>query len=179
MRMYFIALVLPEELNIQVKAMKEYMREMYGCKVALRSPAHITLIPPFWMDESLQEMLSASLDEVAERFGDFSIEQNGFSCFSQKTIFIASAPNDSLSRLHKNVNDFFREQAAFPMKFDDRPFHPHVTIATRDLTKKAYQEAWAHFKNKKFTKTWSCTGLSLLQLGDNGWRIIHNSPFHS
>lgn len=178
MRMYFIALLLPGELNRQVIAMKEYMRERYGCKVASRSPAHLTLVPPFWMVETLKESLIEKLEELAKQLRPFDIEHDGFSSFPQRTIFIASKPNSTLDKLHTQVKDFFRAYPDFPMKFDDRPYHPHVTIATRDLTRKAYQEAWAHFKNKNFPKTWTCSALSLLELSETGWKVVSTAGFN-
>ena len=51
MRMYFIAIVLPDELNKKVLKWKNFMHDKFGCKVGLKSPAHITFIPPFWMHE--------------------------------------------------------------------------------------------------------------------------------
>ena len=49
MNMYFIALVASDEINQQVLKWKLMMKEKYKCEVALKSPAHITLIPPVWM----------------------------------------------------------------------------------------------------------------------------------
>ena len=56
-KMYFIGIAAPAEVNEQVLQWKHYMRDHYGCTVALRSPAHITLIPPFWMEEVLEKEL--------------------------------------------------------------------------------------------------------------------------
>ena len=49
MNMYFIALVAPEEINTPILKWKTWFRDNFGCTVALKSPAHITLIPPFRM----------------------------------------------------------------------------------------------------------------------------------
>lgn len=179
MRMYFIALVVPEELNRLVLVFKEYMREHYGCKAALRSPAHITIIPPFWMDEELEVHLAEKINEVAKDLDPFFLQHNGFSSFPSKTIFIGVKSNALLDQLHKEVNSFFRSHPDFRMKFDDRPFHPHVTVATRDLTKRSYQEAWQYFKEKKFQKEWMCSSISLLALSETGWETLHVSQFGS
>ncbi len=57
MEMYFIALVAPEDINQQLLKWKIWMLEKYQCEAALRSPAHITLIPPFWMKPELEKDL--------------------------------------------------------------------------------------------------------------------------
>ena len=68
MNMYFIALVAPEDINKQVLKWKHWMKERYRCEVALRSPAHITLVPPFWMKPDLENKLARSIT-------DFSLHQ--------------------------------------------------------------------------------------------------------
>ncbi|MGZ3924768.1 MAG: hypothetical protein ACXVBJ_13435, partial [Flavisolibacter sp.] len=57
MQMYFIAIVLPPRLNEKVLKYKTMMLEKYNCKVGLKSPAHITLVPPFWMEEEKEGRL--------------------------------------------------------------------------------------------------------------------------
>ena len=55
--MYFIALVLPTEINDEILKWKLFMKDHFNCLVALRSPAHITLVPPFWMNDDLENKL--------------------------------------------------------------------------------------------------------------------------
>ena len=47
MQMYFNALVLPEQLDKKILTYKSWMADKYNCKVGLKSPAHITIVPPF------------------------------------------------------------------------------------------------------------------------------------
>ena len=86
--MYFIALVLPEELNQKVLQWKNLMHDRYNCKVGLKSPAHITLVPPFWMDEGKETSLLADIDSIATTISSFIIKTKNFSAFQPRTIFI-------------------------------------------------------------------------------------------
>ncbi|HEY6506286.1 MAG TPA: hypothetical protein VIZ28_20055, partial [Chitinophagaceae bacterium] len=45
-KMYYVALLCSPETDGKVQQFKYWMRERFGCTAALRSPAHITLIPP-------------------------------------------------------------------------------------------------------------------------------------
>ncbi len=54
MNMYFTAIVLPRELNEQILQYKNFMHEKFGCRVGLNSPAHITILSPFWMNEIVE-----------------------------------------------------------------------------------------------------------------------------
>src|SRR5690348_14063749 len=150
MQMYFIAIVLPQHLNEKVLKYKEMMLEKYNCKVALKSPAHITLVPPFWMEEENEQQLIEDITLVSNRFPSFAISTNNFSAFRPKTIFIATASNEQLNEIKKAADDFFKDNSLYNIKIDTRPFHPHITIATRDLFKKSFYEIWPWFEEKKF-----------------------------
>ena len=64
--MYFMAIVAPEEVNGTILKWKELIKERFGCVVALRSPAHITLIPPFWLDEKKEHQLKDGIGEFSQ-----------------------------------------------------------------------------------------------------------------
>ena len=63
------------------------------------------------------------------------------------------------------------------MKIESRHFHPHITIATRDLHKKTFYEAWQLFETKEFTEEWMATGMSVLRHNKSNWNVIHTSGF--
>lgn len=174
--MYFIALVLPPELNEKVLGFKNYMREHFHCKVALKSPAHITLVPPFWMEAEQEEQLIADLDRFSIQ-EPFTLRSNDFSAFKPRTIFVALHPSAALEQLKKSCDDFFASREIYKMKIDTRPFHPHITVATRDLTKKDFHVAWPHFKQKTFSAEWQAEGISLLKHNKKNWDVIHTSQF--
>jgi len=178
MEMYFIALVAPEDINTQILKWKHLMQERFECNVALRSPAHITLVPPFWMDFRLENELTESLDHLSSNQKNFTIRLKDFSCFRPRVIFVASEKNVNLEELQKNAWDFLLSQSKFPLKAQSRAFHPHVSIASRDLHKKTFQEAWAIFENKKYEATWIVKNISLLKHNKKNWDVIHTSQLN-
>lgn len=175
--MYFIAVVAPEEINREVLKWKGMMKERFGCKVALRSPAHITLIPPFWMKEELENELINSLDAFSKEETGFIITLQNFRHFRPKVIFIDVVKNERMDLLQQNMQGHLISTKKFPIEKEERPFHPHVTIATRDLHKKAFYEAWEYFKNKNYDAEWICKGLSLLRHNKKNWDVIFTSQF--
>ena len=177
MNMYFIAIVAPEEINQQVLKWKFFFKEPYECSVALKSPAHITIIPPFWMNEELENDLINSIHEFSIAKNKFEITLKDFAAFKPKVIFVDVAKNEVLNGLYQSFADFIFSQNKFPIKKDDWPFHPHVTLATRDLYKKAFQEAWEIFSTKKYEALWIVSGISLLRHNKKNWDIIYTSQF--
>ena len=145
--------------------------------VALKSPAHITLIPPCWMKEELETDLIDSIAAFSEAKNKFEINLKDFAAFKPKVIYVDVLKNEILNDLHESLNDFIDQQNKFPLKKDDRPFHPHLTLAARDLYKKAFYEAWETFSEKKYEATWLVNGISLLRHNKKNWDVIFTSQF--
>jgi 2'-5' RNA ligase len=175
--MYFIALICPEHINKQVLKWKLWMKERFGCEAALRSPAHITLVPPCWMNPGLEENLLNSLAAFALTQQRPIIQHSHFSHFKPRVIFVNIVQNTALEILQTRLFHFLLAGNIYPFKKDDRPFHPHITIATRDLHKKAFNEAWEHFKDKKYEVEWTAEGISLLRHNKKNWDVIATSQF--
>jgi 2'-5' RNA ligase len=175
-KMYFIAVVLPAHLNEKVLAWKHRMQETYGCNVGLKSPAHITIAPPFWMEEEKEPALTNDMLRLARDVPAFTLATDGFSAFRPRTIFVAVQESRALQALKKAADSFFRP-SDYKMKLENRPFHPHITIATRDLHKKDFAEAWPFFQQQEFRETFAATGLSLLKHNGRMWDVVFTAPF--
>lgn len=176
MTMYFIAIALPAHLDEKVKLLKQYMHDLYNCKVGLKSPAHITIVAPFWMEAEKESQLINDLDHLASSFQPFSLTTANFSCFKPKTIFIAVEPSECLNKVKYKADEHF-QQKDYNIKIESRPFHPHITIATRDLFRKDFANAWPFFERKEFKEEWNVQGLSLLRHNKKNWDVIHTSQF--
>jgi 2'-5' RNA ligase len=177
MRMYFIALVLPPDLNEEILSYKKLVLERFDCKVGLKSPAHITIVPPFWMEEDNEKQLLSDVELLSHNIAPFFIGTNNFSAFKPRTIFIDIQKNEALNQVKKISDDFFKQKPGYKIKIENRPFHPHITIATRDLHKKTFYEAWQLFGNKEFKKEWMAGGLSVLRHNKKDWDVIYTSAF--
>jgi 2'-5' RNA ligase len=153
---------------------KNWMKEQFGCVVALKSPAHITLIPPFWMEESVEVDLVNTISDFYPTINPISIQLNGFSHFGNRVLFIAVIANPDLDRLKNETQEFFNTHFSF-IKKDERPFHPHITIANRDVKPSAFINAWEHFSKASFHESFDCTSISLLKLKEGKWNVIAES----
>jgi len=175
--MYFIAIVLPPSLDQEIRKWKQYMKEHFNCEVALRSPAHITLVPPFWMNDELEDKLREAISLFAQRQTSFEISLKDFAAFKPRVIYVNVLPNPSLQDLHFQLQEFLVAKISFPIKKEERPFHPHVTIATRDLHKSSFYEAWEIFKDKKYEVTSIISSISLLRHNQKNWDVVFTSQF--
>jgi len=177
MNMYFVAVICPEDINQQVSKWKLWMKEHHSCEVALRSPAHITLMPPFWMEPGLEDELLNSLSGFSAKQQSFEVRLHNFSQFKPRVIFVDVVSNKQLNDLQSALFTYLLSEGRYPLKKEDRTFHPHVTIATRDLYKKSFYEAWDHFKDKKYDAEWTIKSISLLRHNKKNWDVIATSQF--
>ena len=177
MDMYFIALVAPEKINADVLKWKTWFRDHYGCGVALKSPAHITLIPPFRMQEALEPALKNRLEVFAGLYENFEVTFCNFSHFKPRVIYVDVCKNEKLDILHREINEAISSENKYPVKKENRAFHPHITLATRDLKKSAFYDAWNFFAEKKYNAKWMVDSLSLLRHNKKNWDVIFTSRF--
>jgi 2'-5' RNA ligase len=174
--LFFIAIVAPDNINQQVLEWKHYMLQRFNCKVALKSPAHITLVPPFEMPDSVQPALQELLLSFADRQRNFSIHLKDFAAFKPRVIYAGVLPNTRLSELRTDLETILLQDNRFPIKKEDRPFHPHVTIANRDLTKDDFPLAWQHFQQLSYEVAFNADAISLLRHNNRAWEIAGTFP---
>ncbi|MBA3662853.1 MAG: 2'-5' RNA ligase family protein [Bacteroidetes bacterium] len=168
---YFIAIVLTGELFEKAEQLKHDLFFRYGLKGALRSPAHITLHRPFQWKEEKEAVLIDALSEF--KFGEqFSLELHNFNCFEPRVIYIDLHKNEQLFLLHKNLMHFACNRLKLYNEAEDlRGFHPHITIANRDLKKPLFYNLWEEFKSGQFSGTMNVNSIQLLKL-ETKWEVV-------
>jgi len=174
---YFIALVPPEPLLSAIYRIKEDIAERYHTKGALRSPAHITLHMPFEYEQSKEQKLADCLGQFRFRQA-LDIELRNFNCFEPRVIFIDVAPDEALQALQKQLVQHVKTNLHLYNQDESlRGFHPHLTIAFRDLKKPAFYQAWEEFRQKTFEASFPCTELCLLRHDGAQWQVHQRFPF--
>lgn len=166
--LYFLALIPPEPIVTEVKQFKLHVQERYQSSRALRSPAHITLVPPFHADDSLAKQVIHTVETFALRCDPFGIQLDGFGCFTQNVIFVKPLESEQLSLLRGRLLS-----ALSPCGISASPkFHPHITIGFRDLTMSAFKRAWEDFATREYRRAFEVEAISLLLNGDDGWTVL-------
>ncbi len=174
--LYFVALVPDEPILSEVSELKQYCRDHFESGHALRSPAHLTLYPPFRANRESLEACSTALDHECQRTDPFEVQLQGFDCFKPRVIFVNPLLSNEMSELQARVASKFNDIIK-PSRIDQRPFHPHMTIAFRDLSKSNFHKAWAHFQHQDYWKSWTAQDLCILIHGDKGWSVLRRFPF--
>jgi len=168
--LFYIAVSCPPEIDEKIEGMKAYMEQEYGCKAARKSPAHLTIVPPFRAEDELEAKLSEFVTTFNVGMLPFEIKLKDYGQFAERVLFVdVDRPNESLAALEKETMIEFSEKfpaIIFGMKPD---FNPHVTIATRDIPEGTLENAKRYFEeNHPVDLSFEAKELSLFRL-ENGW----------
>ncbi|MDX5584359.1 MAG: 2'-5' RNA ligase family protein [Aureibaculum sp.] len=177
MSLYFIAIIPHLELKDQIQSLKEEMKERFHAKHAIKSPAHITLQMPFKRNKEDEHSIIERLQNFASNHNLINIELNGFGCFSPRVIFIKVKDHTSIVELHSNLKKVLIDELSFKENEISNKIHPHMTIATRDLTDKAFLKAWPEFEQRKFKASFTVKNLFLLKHNGKYWDIFKEFLF--
>lgn len=177
MNLYYIAILPTPEISEEILALKHIFKTEFGASHALKSPAHITIQMPFRRHCTFQNDLSVFLKEFSSQQHPFPIALDGFGHFNKKVIFVKVQDQPLLYNLKAKLSEGLRIGLNFQKNELNFKFHPHMTIATRDLTYDNFLMAWKIFENRKYTAYFEANALSLLKHNGKFWEIIENFAF--
>lgn len=174
---YFIAIVPPEPLLSEIQEIKLSIFETYQTKGALRSPGHITLHMPFSFESEKEENLIKALEDF-KFYKSFKIQLNHFACFAPRVVYIHVEEQALLNTLQKQLVQHVKQNLQlFNQSDDKRGFHPHVTVAFRDLKKQNFYAIWETYKTKDFKAEFLCDSFFLLKHLNQRWEVYKEFKF--
>ena len=163
-----IAIVLPEPLASFVREQQKFISETWGCRQALRTPPHITLIPPLKLTDKEILAVESIVYDMSQNHSVFILNINGFDAFKPRVVFIKPDLPEDLKLLQSNLEKGISKR--FPgLLENDRDFHPHITLAYRDVTPEKFKEIWKHFRRKEFNTSVKVDRIQILDHTKEGW----------
>jgi len=169
-KQYFLAVVPPPDVYEEALKLKNYFKEKYNSKASLNSPPHITLHMPFRWKEEKEDELIGKLNEFESGLSSFSINLSNFNSFPPRVIFIEVLKCEKLDELQSKLLKFCKKELnLFNSNYKDQPFHPHLTLAFRDLKKSIYPDAWEEFSKKTFEAEFIIDKFILLKHNGRVW----------
>ena len=175
--LYFIALIPHITLREEIRAVKERMKADYNAGHALKSPAHITLQIPFKRSSTEEGRMTEALRRFAATEKPFTVDLNGYGAFPPRVIFIKIVDPGPVQGVHSRLKKVLLEELYFGQDEVMKSVQPHITIATRDLTKAAFSEAWAEFEHEEFSASFEAGSIFLLKHNGRSWDIMEEFPF--
>jgi len=178
--LYFIAIIIEGTFGEEVTQIKQQFGLKYNSKHALRSPPHITLHMPFKWRIDRVDILSDILSVFAKSKKPFEMRVDGFGSFPPRVIYIGVEQSDPLNLLQLDLIKVARYRLKLVNNnYKDKAFHPHITVAFRDLSKKAYRSSWEEFNGKEINYRFRAERFSLLKHNGKSWDVYETFEFSS
>ena len=177
---YFIAFIPPAPVFEDAQALKEYFEKNFESKAALNSPPHITLHMPFRWKRKNEDELVSKLANWIRQFDPLKVCIDNFSSFPPRVIFLNVVRSEQLEALQKSIQRFCKTALKlFNANYREEPFHPHLTVAFRDLKKSAYAKAWEEFKTKEYKAEFVADKIAMLKHDGKRWNVFKEFTLES
>ncbi|TGE24546.1 2'-5' RNA ligase family protein [Hymenobacter aquaticus] len=169
--MFLVALLPPEPVFSEVWALKQEVHRLTGSRNAVKLPPHITLIPPLRRPEAFEAELRTALGEFARTQAPFTIGLRDFRWFDSRTLFVHVAPAEAVRAFHAALTAWCAEHLP-EVPRENRPFTPHMTLATRDLPASAVPGLKADFARRHYQATFEVRRLVLFRHDGQQWQNV-------
>lgn len=177
---YFIALIPPSPLKDEIQELKLEVKQKFNSSHSLNAPPHITLLSPFRLEDQNTEKLDQLIQDFSQEIKPFEVRLNDFSTFPPRVIFIDVVQSPKLMDIQKKLEELARKNAdLFNYNYAERPYHPHLTLAFKDLTKSNFYRAWKEFEDRTFEASFTADALHILKHTGENWKVIRRFLFRA
>lgn len=168
---HFIGVLLPEDITLTLEDCRRYMNEVYGCKSGHGTPIHVTLVPPFRLQEeySTADLISAIEKEVLPKGLDFTAHIDNFDAFGDRTLFANVIAGDAWTKLRDKTVQAIINTCPGCTKKDKKPFHPHATVANRDIPTGIMTKALQVMNELNLAEDFPVDNITIFERKGNRW----------
>ena len=171
---HFIGFLLPQELTLRLEGYRKYMNQKYGCKSGFGTPIHVTLVPPFRLDDKLATAdIASALAQMAsdKKWHAFNAKIDGFDAFGDRTLFAKVIPSAVWTAFRASVYNTISALSPGNLRRDNRPFQPHITVANRDIPAGASTEALEYLNQLELKAAFSVDNITIFERKDKRWVV--------
>lgn len=158
--------------NESIKNIQNKIYQLTGSKLYQTEwPLHITVGAGICIEENDFNKISSELEKIANINSKFHVNLTGIlfkknlqlkkinSAYEPYVVYIGVDVSDQLQKLVKQIDTVLRK---YNIWFEIMPYHPHITIAGRDITKERFNLLQKEFANKTFSATIEIENFSMV-----------------
>lgn len=115
--------------------------------------------------------IANTLKSFAKQKHIFELQLKDFEAFLPRVIFIQPEKHPQLIQLQSDLKISLEEQNNLIYQ-DIFGFHPHITVAFKDLKEDIFPIAWKYFKQLSYFRTFTVDNITLLKHNGKVWEIF-------
>lgn len=169
MKKYFLAIIPEGEFQDRVTNLKLEIKDLYQAKYALKSPAHITVKMPFVYNEAKEEKLTEKLGNFIGDYQPMNITIKGVKTFGERVIYLGVEAGQDLYVFQKELKTFCKRELNIVDELSDRNFHPHMTIAFKDIKKSQFQNILQFSSEMNLSQEMVVNQIAMLKKVERQW----------
>lgn len=177
MALYFAGLVPHDALLEEINDIKQEIKEKFGPKHALKLPPHITLQIPFNLPEAREPFMEKSLRDFSRHEKKTKIFLDGFAAFKPRVVYLKILNPEEIIVLQERLQEKLQKILDLKERELVTKFHPHITLATRDVKKEIFTPLWQEFKERRFKSSFLARELVVFKHNGRTWDIWRRFPF--
>lgn len=169
MSLYFIAVAPHRKLREIIRQISKDFKDRFQSVKSYNNFPHVTIIPPFTLDEAKEEILIEKFLNIKIETQPFHQKLNGFGAFpnaKNPVIFIRPENTAEISELYREVST---QMKIHPEKH----YSPHLTVAYRDLTPENFRMAWEEYSDKEFLAEFLVDKICLFKHFNGKWNLLN------
>ena len=168
---HFIGVLLPEDITLTLEDCRRYMNETYGCKSGHGTPIHVTLVPPFRLQEdyATADLIQAIENEVLPQGLGFTAHIDNFDAFGERTLFAKVIANEHWTKLRDETVKAMVNACPCCTKKDRRPFQPHATVSNRDIPTGVMTKALQIMNELNLVEDFPVDNITIFERKGNRW----------
>lgn len=174
---YFLALIPPDAILEKVQEIKFQIRDEFGVKYALKSPPHITVKMPFNYNVAKEGRLIEKLNEYVKDRCPFVIQVSGVGNFGNRVVYLNILKSPELESFQEGIKQFCKRELHLVDELSDRNYHPHLTVAFKDIKPIHFSEVFLLVKKQSFETEFSALDLVLLKRIKGEWILFRKIRF--
>ena len=115
--------------------------------------------------------LNNSLKNFASNHAEFSVTVEGFNHFDKEVIFAHVEQSPPIMDFQKSFIRYWTESLGAKSPKHANSYHPHITLAFRNLTPVSFTGIWEKFGSLPYTRQFNAKEMVLLKHQTTGWEI--------
>ncbi|HEY9698411.1 MAG TPA: 2'-5' RNA ligase family protein [Trichocoleus sp.] len=171
MNRFFIALIPPQNVQDDASRVIQDLTDRYGTATA-KAPPHVTLQPPFMWQMAALSDLEQCLQNFAQRRSSISVTISGFGAFPPRVLYLNVLKTPELLSLQFDLMNQLEVQLGIAdPTTKQRGFSPHLTVASRNINKSIFQQAWVELQPQSIEYQFSSDRITLLLHDGQRWQV--------